>query len=79
MACDIDGRDSNLWFQLAIHCGLIRDISKALKYVRKSLALNAKNVESLHLLALLYTSERDFSKALLAIKIALQYCPQDLK
>jgi tetratricopeptide repeat protein 7 len=79
VACNLDPLDVSLWFQLALHQALARDLSKAFHSVRKSLSLHAKHLGSLHLLALLYTAEKNFTKALMVIDIALKHYPRDLK
>lgn len=78
-ACNLDQLDVSLWFQLALHQALARNLSKAFHSVQKALGLHAKHLGSLHLLALLYTAEKNFAKALVVIDIALEHYPRDLR
>jgi len=59
---------------LALQYAEIRDILKAFYFVKVALSLNAGHAESWNLLALLQSTRKDFTEALLTCKAALREC-----
>jgi hypothetical protein len=60
LAHDADPQDLWIMFYLALHYAFVRDISKALEYIRAVLDVHGRHLESLHLLTLLLSSQKKF-------------------
>eukprot|EP00026_Physarum_polycephalum_P003812 Phypoly_transcript_03828.p1 GENE.Phypoly_transcript_03828~~Phypoly_transcript_03828.p1 ORF type:complete len:744 (+),score=125.51 Phypoly_transcript_03828:93-2324(+) len=77
-ARQLDPNDASICFNLALIFADVRDISRALKFVRKSLALDRTNSNAWGLFGLLLSSQKRFTVALTVITQALSEDPTNI-
>ncbi|XP_006814761.1 tetratricopeptide repeat protein 7B-like [Saccoglossus kowalevskii] len=77
-AYSLDENNHEHLFYIGLQYALVRQISEAIGFVRKSLKLNDTHLESLHLLALLLSAQKKYQEALKVIEIALSGHPSNL-
>jgi len=73
-AYELDRDDYLIAFHLSLQYAEIRDVAKALQYIKLSLSLNSTYSESWNLLALLLSSQKHYADALVTCKTGLQEC-----
>ena len=65
-------------FYLAYHYAQTRDTARATEHVRQALLLQPEHLASLHLMALLLTSQGEFAEALDVVEQTLEEFPDNL-
>ena len=65
-------------FYLAYHYAQTRSTAKATEHVRRALLLQPEHLASLHLMALLLTSQGEFAEALDVVEQTLEEFPDNL-
>ena len=65
-------------FYLAFHYAQTRDAARATEHVRRALLLQPEHLASLHLMALLLTSQGEFAEALDVVEQTLEEFPDNL-
>ncbi|XP_071507398.1 tetratricopeptide repeat protein 7B-like [Diadema antillarum] len=76
-ATSLDPDDHMTQFQMAMQLALSRQIPEALQRVRISLQLCADHLQSLHLLALLLSAQKQYTEALAILEAAVHQYPDD--
>jgi tetratricopeptide (TPR) repeat protein len=77
-AYELDSHDYLIAFHLSLQYAEVRDVTKALQFIKTSLTLNPNHSESWNLLALLLSSQKHYADALVTINTGLQEC-SDIK
>lgn len=78
-ARELDKSDPQIAYHLALQYADVREIRKAFRFVKKSLAIDSTNVDAWILLVLLFTAEKDFKAASKAAKLAKLEHPTSVK
>lgn len=78
-ARELDKHDPIICYHLALQYAEIREIRKAFRFVKKSLAIDSTNADAWILLILLFSAEKDFKNTAKAIKLAKAEHPNNIK
>ena len=76
-AAELDPKNIDFAFYLALQYAESRELQKAKEQIQHSLSLNAGHTSCLHLLALIYSAEKQYTEALQICDFALQKHPDN--
>ena len=77
-ATELDPQSVEFLFHLAAHLAISRNLTAAKEEVQRALSVMSTHTRSLHLLALLFSADKQYAEALKVCDLALQQEPENL-